>query len=329
MFEITYVATKNLNKIIDGNYYPVPEAKNSNLRHRPIGLGVQGLADAFILMRFPFDSEEAQLLNRQIFETIYYAALTASKDEAKEHGHYETYPGSPLSKGTFQHDMWGVTPTDLWEWDVLKGEIEKYGTRNSLLLAPMPTASTSQILGNNECIEPYTSNIYTRRTLSGEFVIVNKHLMRDLVKLGLWNETLKNKLIATNGSVQEIDEIPDNLKELYKTAWEISQRVIIDQSADRGAYIDQSQSLNIFMEDANFAKLTSMHFYGWKAGLKTGMYYLRTKAARDAIQFTVDKEKLEEPTEQAEETEVVSAEQRQAEIACSLDDPDDCEMCGS
>jgi ribonucleoside-diphosphate reductase alpha chain len=329
LFEITYVATKNLNKIIDGNYYPVPEAKNSNLRHRPIGLGVQGLADAFILMRFPFDSEEAQLLNRQIFETIYYAALTASKDEAKEHGHYETYPGSPLSKGTFQHDMWGVTPTDLWEWDVLKGEIEKYGTRNSLLLAPMPTASTSQILGNNECIEPYTSNIYTRRTLSGEFVIVNKHLMRDLVKLGLWNETLKNKLIATNGSVQEIDEIPDNLKELYKTAWEISQRVIIDQSADRGAYIDQSQSLNIFMEDANFAKLTSMHFYGWKAGLKTGMYYLRTKAARDAIQFTVDKEKLEEPTEQAEETEVVSAEQRQAEIACSLDDPDDCEMCGS
>lgn len=329
LFEITYVATKNLNKIIDGNYYPVAEAKKSNLRHRPIGLGVQGLADAYILMRYPFDSEEAHLLNRQIFETIYYAALTASKDEAKEHGHYETYPGSPMSEGKFQHDMWGVTPTDLWEWEVLKGEIEKFGIRNSLLLAPMPTASTSQILGNNECIEPYTSNIYTRRTLSGEFVIVNKHLMRDLVKLGLWDESLKNKLIATNGSVQEIDEIPDNLKELYKTAWEISQRVIIDQAADRGAYIDQSQSLNIFMEDANFAKLTSMHFYGWKAGLKTGMYYLRTKAARDAIQFTVDKSKLEEPTEQAEDAEVVSAEQRQAEIACSLDNPDDCEMCGS
>lgn len=329
LFEITYVATKNLNKIIDGNYYPVPEAKKSNLRHRPIGLGVQGLADAFILMRYPFDSAEAKLLNKQVFETIYYAALTASKDLAKEHGPYETYEGSPISEGKFQQDLWNVTPTNLWEWDVLRAEIKKYGVRNSLLLAPMPTASTSQILGNNECIEPYTSNIYTRRTLSGEFVVVNKHLMRDLVKLGLWNETLKNKLIASNGSVQQIDEIPDNIKELYKTAWEISQRVIIDLSADRGAYVDQSQSLNIFMEDANFAKLTSMHFYGWKAGLKTGMYYLRTKAARDAIKFTLDKSKLSEPQPAEAKVETVSVEQRQAEIACSLDNPENCEMCGS
>ena len=288
LFEITYVATKNLNKIIDRNYYPVAEAKNSNFRHRPIGLGVQGLADAFILMRYPFDSPEAKQLNKDIFETIYYAALTASKDLSKEHGAYESYEGSPISQGKFQFDLWNVEPGKRWEWDVLREEIQEHGVRNSLLLAPMPTASTSQILGNNECIEPYTSNIYSRRTLSGEFAVVNKHLMRDLVKLGLWNDNLKNKLISANGSVQEIDEVPDNLKELYKTAWEISQKVIIEMSADRGAYIDQSQSLNIFMENANFAKLTSMHFYGWKAGLKTGMYYLRTKAARDAIKFTID-----------------------------------------
>jgi len=334
LFEITYVATKNLNKIIDNNYYPVPEAKNSNLRHRPIGLGVQGLADAFILMRHAFDSPEAKLLNKQIFETIYYASLTASKDLAKIDGTYESYKGSPISEGKFQQDLWGVKATDLWEWDVLREEIKKYGVRNSLLLAPMPTASTSQILGNNECIEPYTSNIYTRRTLSGEFVVVNKHLMRDLVKLGIWNENLKNKLISSNGSVQNIDEIPENIKELYKTAWEISQKVIIDLSADRGAYVDQSQSLNIFMEDANFAKLTSMHFYGWKAGLKTGMYYLRTKAARDAIKFTVDKNTLSEPALEtakpnAAKSEAKSEEQRLAEIACSLENPDDCEMCGS
>lgn len=327
LFEITYVATKNLNKIIDVNYYPVPEAKKSNLRHRPIGLGVQGLADAFILMRYPFDSPEAKQLNKDVFETIYYAALSASKDLAKELGTYETYEGSPISQGKLQFDLWGVEPAGNWEWDVLRDEIKKYGVRNSLLMAPMPTASTSQILGNNECIEPYTSNIYSRRTLSGEFAIVNKHLMRDLVKLGIWSDGIKNKLIAANGSVQEIDEIPDNLKELYKTAWEISQKVIIELSADRGAYIDQSQSLNIFMENANFAKLTSMHFYGWKAGLKTGMYYLRTKAARDAIKFTVDKDQLAEPT--AKKTDDVSTEQRQAEIACSIDNPDDCEMCGS
>ena len=334
LFEITYVATKNLNKIIDNNYYPVPEAKNSNLRHRPIGLGVQGLADAFILMRHAFDSPEAKLLNKQIFETIYYASLTASKDLAKIDGTYESYKGSPISEGKFQQDLWGVEATDLWEWDILREEVKKHGVRNSLLLAPMPTASTSQILGNNECIEPYTSNIYTRRTLSGEFVVVNKHLMRDLVKLGIWNENLKNKLISSNGSVQNIDEVPENIKELYKTAWEISQKVIIDLSADRGAYVDQSQSLNIFMEDANFAKLTSMHFYGWKAGLKTGMYYLRTKAARDAIKFTVDKSTLSEPAPEtakpnAAESEAKSEEQRLAEIACSLENPDDCEMCGS
>ncbi|MCI5054920.1 MAG: ribonucleoside-diphosphate reductase subunit alpha [Flavobacteriales bacterium] len=332
LFEVTYTATKNLNRIIDNNYYPVPEARNSNMRHRPIGLGVQGLADAFILMRYPFDSEEAKKLNAEIFETIYYAAMTASKDLSKVDGPYETYKGSPVSEGVFQFDMWNVTPSDRWEWDVLKEEVKKHGVRNSLLMAPMPTASTSQILGNNECFEPYTSNVYTRRTLSGEFIVVNKHLLKDLVKLNLWNENVKNKLIAANGSVQSIEEIPDNLKELYKTTWEISQKVIIEMAADRGAYICQSQSLNIHMENANFAKLTSMHFYGWKKGLKTGMYYLRTKAASDAIKFTVDKSKLSEGVENEVTAENPSAVQedieiRQAEIACSLDDPDNCEMC--
>ncbi len=309
LFEVTYQIAVNLNKVIDVNYYPVAEARNSNMRHRPIGIGVQGLADAFIMMRFPFDSEPARALNKEIFETIYYASMTASKDLAKEFGPYETYAGSPVSQGNFQFDMWGVTPTDRWEWDVLKEEVKEHGVRNSLLLAPMPTASTSQILGNNECFEPYTSNIYTRRTLSGEFIVVNKHLLRDLVKLGLWNEGMKNKLIAHNGSVQNINEIPDNLKELYKTAWEISQKSIIDMAADRGAYICQSQSMNIFMEGANFAKLTSMHFYGWKKGLKTGMYYLRTKAATDAIKFTVDKTSLEQPkSENTSNVEEVNSE---------------------
>ncbi len=320
LFEVSYRAAKNLDKVIDENYYPVPEARNSNMRHRPIGLGVQGLADAFILMRYPFDSAEAKQLNKDVFETIYYAALTASKDLAKENGPYSSYEGSPVSQGIFQFDMWGVQPSDRWEWDILREEIKEHGVRNSLLLAPMPTASTAQILGNNECFEPYTSNIYTRRVLSGEFIIVNKHLLRDLVKLGLWNDTLKNKLMAANGSIQNIDEIPDNIKELYKTAWEIPQRTLIDMAADRGAFIDQSQSLNIFMENANFAKLTSMHFYGWKAGLKTGMYYLRTKAATDAIKFTLDKSALAAPKAKTEA-------ERQAEIACSLDDPDGCEMC--
>jgi ribonucleoside-diphosphate reductase alpha chain len=336
LFDITYVATKNLNKIIDRNYYPVPEAKNSNMRHRPIGLGVQGLADTFILMRLPFTSDEAKKLNSEIFETMYFAGLTASKDLAQEEGAYETYAGSPISKGIFQHDMWNVTPSSRWNWNALKGEIKKYGVRNSLLLAPMPTASTSQILGNNECFEPYTSNIYSRRTLSGEFVIVNKHLMKDLVKLGLWNDNLKNELIAANGSVQNIDVIPDNIKELYKTVWEMKMKDIIDMAADRGAFIDQSQSLNLFIENPNFAKLTSMHFYGWKKGLKTGMYYLRTKAARDAIKFTVKKEEVVNevsttiPSQVAvAQPELVTAEQRQAEISCSIDNPDACEACGS
>ena len=301
LFKVTYRVTKNLDKVIDANYYPVPEARNSNMRHRPIGIGVQGLADAFILMRHAFDSPEAKQLNKEIFETIYYAALTASKDLAIENGPYETWKGSPISKGVFQFDMWKVKPTDRWEWDLLREEVKKHGVRNSLLLAPMPTASTAQILGNNECFEPYTSNIYTRRVLSGEFIIVNKHLLRDLVKLGIWNDRLKNKLMASNGSIQKIDEIPDNIKELYKTAWEISQKEILDMAADRGAYIDQSQSLNIFMENANFAKLTSMHFYGWKAGLKTGMYYLRTKSATDAIKFTLDKSVIAEPVAKSEE----------------------------
>lgn len=299
LFEITYQVTRNLNKVIDGNYYPVPEARRSNFRHRPIGIGVQGLADAFIMLRYPFDSEQAGKLNAEIFETIYYASVTASKDLAKEDGAYETYEGSPMSKGQFQFDLWNVTPSDRWEWDVLREEVKEHGVRNSLLVAPMPTASTSQILGNNECFEPYTSNVYTRRTLSGEFIVVNKHLLRDLIKLGLWNDNMKNKIVAHNGSVQQIDEIPENLKELYKTAWEISQKIIIEMAAARGAYICQSQSMNVFMENANFAKLTSMHFYAWKQGLKTGMYYLRTKAAADAIKFTVDKEALEQPEGQA------------------------------
>ena len=301
LFKVTYRVTKNLDKVIDANYYPVPEARNSNMRHRPIGIGVQGLADAFILMRQAFESEEAKQLNKDIFETIYYAALTASKDLAIEKGTYESYKGSPVSKGILQFDMWNVKPSDRWEWDLLREEIQKNGVRNSLLVAPMPTASTAQILGNNECFEPYTSNIYTRRVLSGEFIIVNKHLLRDLVKLGIWDDRLKNKLMASNGSIQNIDEIPDNIKNLYKTAWEISQKVLLDMAADRGAFIDQSQSLNIFMENANFAKLTSMHFYGWKAGLKTGMYYLRTKSATDAIKFTLDKEAMSEPTAKVEE----------------------------
>ena len=325
LFEVTYQATVNLNKIIDENYYPVEEARNSNLRHRPIGLGVQGLADAFIMLKYPFESEEARALNREVFETIYYAAMTASKDLAKVNGAYETFEGSPVSQGVFQFDMWNVTPTNRWEWDVLKEEVKTYGVRNSLLLAPMPTASTAQILGNNECFEPYTSNIYTRRVLSGEFIVVNKHLLKDLVKEGLWNKDMRQKIMASNGSIQNISEIPQYLKELYKTAWEISQRAIIDQAADRGAYICQSQSLNVFMENANFGKLTSMHFYGWEKGLKTGMYYLRTKAATDAIKFTVDKSVVEETV--AQNIQNQSIEDQQAAIACSLDNPEGCEMC--
>jgi ribonucleoside-diphosphate reductase alpha chain len=330
LFEITYVATKNLNKIIDRNYYPVAEARNSNMRHRPIGLGVQGLADTFILMRLAFESEEARKLNAEIFETIYYAAMTASKDLAKQLGPYETYQGSPVSKGIFQFDMWGVTPSPRWEWDVLKEEVKQYGVRNSLLLAPMPTASTSQILGNNECFEPYTSNIYSRRVLSGEFAIVNKHLLRDLVKLGIWNDQLKNKIIAANGSVQNINEIPDNLKEIYKTVWEIKQKAIIDMAADRGAYICQSQSLNLFVENPNSGKLTSMHFYAWEKGLKTGMYYLRTKSAADAIKFTVEKQAEQQYTPVVAASQVESTvNETISGVSCSLDNPEGCEMCGS
>lgn len=323
LFEISYQVTRNLNKIIDRNYYPVVEARNSNMRHRPIGIGVQGLADAFILMRLPFDSDEAKQLNKDIFETIYYAACTASKDLAIEEGTYETFKGSPASEGKLQFDLWGVQPSDRWEWGVLKEEIKKHGMRNSLLMAPMPTASTAQILGNNECFEPYTSNIYTRRVLSGEFIVVNKHLLRDLTKLGLWDEDMKNRLIAANGSVQNINEIPDNLKHLYRTAWEISQRSILDMAADRGAYICQSQSLNVFMENVNNSKLTSMHFHAWKKGLKTGMYYLRTKAAADAIKFTIDK-KYKESGDAGTAPELTHEEQV---AMCSIENGSDCEMC--
>jgi ribonucleoside-diphosphate reductase alpha subunit len=281
--QVVKVVTRNLDKIIDRNYYPVEEARTSNMRHRPIGLGVQGLADAFMLMRYPFDSPEARQLNTQIFETIYHAALEASCELAQKNGTYESYPGSPVSKGVLQYDMWDVTPTDLWNWDELKQNIAQHGVRNSLLVAPMPTASTSQILGFNECFEPYTSNLYTRRVLAGEFQIVNPWLLKDLVENNLWNDNVKNQIISDNGSIQHVTTIPQDLKDLYKTVWEISQRVIIDMAADRGAFIDQSQSLNIFIAEPNFGRLTSMHFYAWKKGLKTGMYYLRTRPAVDAI----------------------------------------------
>ena len=318
LYEITKVITKNLNKVIDVNYYPVEEARNSNMRHRPIGIGVQGLADTFILMRQAFDSPEAKKLNEDIFETIYFGAMEASMEIAKKEGTYKTYEGSPVSKGIFQFDMWGVTPSSRWDWTKLKREVKKYGVRNSLLLAPMPTASTSQILGNNECFEPYTSNIYTRRVLSGEFIVVNKHLLKDLIKLNLWNESMKNRLMEANGSIQGIEEIPDDIKLLYRTVWEVSQKSIIDMAADRGAFICQSQSMNIHMQDANFGKLTSMHFHAWKKGLKTGLYYLRTKAAADAIKFTIVKDEKSK-----------TKEEDQAAMQCSIDNQDDCEMCGS
>lgn len=287
------VMTRNLNKVIDVNYYPVKEAKNSNMRHRPVGLGVQGLADVFLMLRYPFESDEARLLNKQIFETIYYAAVDASCEIAAVEGPYETYPGSPASKGLLQPDLWEVTPTKLWDWDALRAKVKKHGLRNSLLVAPMPTASTSQILGNNECFEPYTSNVYIRRTLAGEFVVVNQHLLKDLISKDLWNPLIKNKLLQANGSIQGIEEIPQDIKKIYKTVWEISQKHLIDLAADRGAFIDQSQSFNVHMRGPNRKKLTSMHFYGWKRGLKTGMYYLRTQAAVDAIKFTVDNKMLE------------------------------------
>ena len=292
LVEVTRVVTRNLNKVIDRNYYPIEQARNSNMRHRPIGLGVQGLADAFIMLRMPFDSAEARKLNKDIFEAIYFAACTESIALAKQYGHYESYPGSPASKGELQFDLWGVTPSDRWDWAGLKEDLAQYGMRNSLLVAPMPTASTSQILGNNECFEPYSSNMYTRRTLSGEFVVVNKHLLHDLIGLGLWDNSMRNRLMQSNGSIQDFDDVPAYLRDLYKTVWEISQKVVIDMAADRGAFVCQSQSMNLFVENVNFGKLSSMHFYAWQKGLKTGMYYLRTKAARDAIKFTVDKDQL-------------------------------------
>lgn len=335
--EVVKVMVRNLNKIININYYPVPEAKRSNFRHRPIGIGVQGLADAFLLMRFPFDSPEAQQLNKEIFEHMYFAALEASCELAERDGPYETYDGSPVSKGILQFDMWDVKPCTDLDWASLRAKIAKHGVRNSLLLAPMPTASTAQILGNNESIEAYTSNIYTRRVLSGEFQIVNHHLLKDLTELGLWSDEMKNRIIANGGSVQAVDGIPDDLKQLYKTVWEISQKTVIKMAADRGAYIDQSQSLNIHIAQPNYGKLSSMHFYAWKMGLKTGMYYLRTKPAANAIQFTVDKTKLKQKIDSTQESKVQPAgddgeaqqERNMAAMVCSLQNKDECLMCGS
>jgi len=350
LFKVTKRVTKNLNRVIDRNYYPVKEAENSNFRHRPVGLGIQGLADAFIMLRMPFTSDEAKKLNQEIFETLYFAALTASMEEAKADGPYQTYKGSPISEGLFQHNLWGIEDSELsgrWDWGKLRKEIKKHGVRNSLLVAPMPTASTSQILGNNEAFEPYTSNIYTRRVLSGEFIVVNKHLLEDLVKLDLWNDDLKEQIMRDNGSVQNVD-IPQDLKELYKTVWELSMKDIIDMSRHRGYFIDQSQSLNLFMENANYAKLTSMHFYAWKSGLKTGMYYLRTKSAVDAIKFTLKKEEQKEPVSAAVVETVVNVAEDAATSASVSTKPmtpqelrelltksqnggpdEDCEMCGS
>ena len=365
LYDVTYKVTYNLNQVIDRNYYPVAEARNSNMRHRPVGLGVQGLADTFIKLRMPFDSDEAKVLNKEIFETMYFAAVSSSKDQAIKDGTYESYEGSPISKGQFQHNLWGVEDEELsgrWNWQELREEVEKHGVRNSLLMAPMPTASTSQILGNNECFEPYTSNVYTRRVLSGEFIVVNKHLLNDLIELGLWNDDMKNALMATNGSVQNIDGVPENLKAIYKTVWEISMRDILDMAADRGLFIDQSQSLNLFMESPNMGKLTSMHFYAWKKGLKTGMYYLRSKPASSAIKFTVKKNaktamspgvsagvtsdniQLDSPTTPAPSQVEVEARvklQKEAlaevseksntknKVVCSVENNEECASCGS
>ena len=351
LYDVTVRVTKNLNRVIDRNYYPVIEAQNSNFRHRPVGLGVQGLADAFIMLRLPFTSDEAKKLNQEIFETLYFAAVTASSEEAKREGPYETYKGSPIANGEFQHNLWGIKDEELsgrWDWAALRKTVKKQGVRNSLLVAPMPTASTSQILGNNECFEPYTSNIYTRRVLSGEFIVVNKHLLEDLVDRGLWNEDMKQELMRNNGSVQSIEGIPEDLKELYKTVWEMSMKDIIDMSRQRGYFIDQSQSLNLFMEGATMAKLTSMHFYGWKSGLKTGMYYLRTKSAVDAIKFTLDtKSKAKVPEVEAAVGAVSTAtagkaaqapvpveplspqELKQMLAQAKEGEDDDCLMCGS
>jgi ribonucleoside-diphosphate reductase alpha chain len=329
LYDVTYHVTGNLNRVIDVNYYPVEEARNSNMRHRPIGLGVQGLADTFAMLGMAFESPEARKLNKEIFETIYYAACASSKDLSKIEGPYSSFAGSPASKGILQFDLWNMNDhSGRWDWDGLKAEIMEHGMRNSLLLAPMPTASTSQILGNNECFEAFTSNLYVRRTLSGEFIVLNKHLVNDLITEGIWSVELKDQILIHKGSIQDIAAIPDHIKEIYKTTWEIKQKSILEMAADRGAYIDQSQSLNIHMVDANPAKVSSMHFYGWKLGLKTGMYYLRTKAAADAIQFTVEAKSKDDQTvnglaNRADEISSMDA------IACSLDSPDDCLSCGS
>lgn len=333
LHKITKMVARNLNKVIDVNFYPIPEAYNSNMRHRPIGIGVQGLADAFILMRHPFESNDARTLNKDIFETIYHAAVEASCELAQEEGTYDSYVGSPISKGKFQFDLWGVKPTSgRYDWESLRQQVIEHGVRNSLLVAPMPTASTSQILGNNECFEPYTSNLYSRRVLSGEFTIVNTHLVKDLQDLGLWNTTMKNRIVAANGSVQDIMEIPRDVRSLYKTVWEISQKRILDLAADRGAFIDQSQSLNIHMASPSIAKLSSMHFYGWKAGLKTGLYYLRTQPATDAIKFTIAPEEVaaaaEHKAKRDSKRDSVPAAAEEA-LACSIDNPEACVSCGS
>lgn len=336
LVDITKVVTRNLNRVIDVNFYPIKEAKTSNMRHRPIGIGVQGLADVFMLLRIAFDSDRAKILNKKIFEAIYFGALSASCEMAEKEGVYPTYQGSPMSQGKLQQDLWkefadqkDEHPADSeeFDWSGLRAKIAKHGVRNSLLVAPMPTASTSQILGNNECFEPYTSNVYVRRTLAGEFVCINHHLLRDLINLGIWTPLLKDKLIAANGSVQQLQEIPNDLKAIYKTVWEISQKTLINMAADRGQYIDQSMSFNIHMTDPNIGKLTSMHFYGWKKGLKTGMYYLRTKAATDAIKFTVDQAALDKDAERKKL--MVQKEKNLKQMSSNLDDKDDCVMCGS
>ena len=331
LYDVTKKVIRNLDTVIDRNYYPVKEAENSNFRHRPVGLGVQGLADAFIMLRLPFTSDAAKKLNQDIFETLYFASVQSSMEIAKAKEPYSTYKGSPMSEGEFQFNMWGIQEEELsgnWDWKKLRKNVKKHGVRNSLLVAPMPTASTSQILGNNEAFEPYTSNIYTRRVLSGEFIVVNKHLLEDLVEMDLWDNNMKEDIMRANGSIQHIEKIPQELKDLYKTVWEMSMKDIIDMARHRGYFIDQSQSLNLFMQDPDFAKLTSMHFYGWKSGLKTGMYYLRTKSAVNAIQFTLTKEKKEK---KVEEDAPMTAEEFKAMVNASKNGApdDDCLMCGS
>lgn len=342
LYDISYQATVNLNKVIDINWYPTEKTKKSNMRHRPIGLGVQGLADTFAMLGYAFESEEAIKLNKEIFETIYFAAMTASKDLAKKEGAYETFEGSPASQGIFQYDMWEITEDDLsgrWNWEALKKAVVKHGVRNSLLMAPMPTASTAQILGNNECFEPYTTNIYKRNVLAGEYVIINKHLIEDLINLGLWDDEMRIALIKSKGSIQDIDRIPSDIKDIYKTVWEMKSSTLLKMVRDRGLFICQSQSMNLFMRDANTAKLSKALMYGWKLGLKTGMYYLRTNSNIDAKQslgadVQNKEEKVETVTPKVEETTTVSVnlsaeEEALKGVTCSIDNPDDCQMCGS